>query len=438
MRGGVLRPWFGRKLCFACSAAGLLILIQAALNIEFPLLFLPALIGAAAAGLAADGYRAKKPKIALVLSRREARLITGDLIGSGLPAGAVFLDAAGLQEHLLRGAHREIDFIVTSKSPGRYGREEGVLIGAHLAGVPVFDVCDLSARLIGAVRLDDIDLRTYLISTAQSTGWRKAYARLKTAVEPACALGLAVLLSPVLAAIALAVKLSSAGPVLYKQRRTGHRGRVFMLLKFRSMCWDAEKAGPCWACENDERATPLGRILRLTRLDELPQLWNVFLGEMSFVGPRPERPEICERLQRQIPLFRLRTIVKPGITGWAQVRSGYARSIEESKRKLEHDLYYIQRTSFTLDLIILLKTLMVPLVLPLRAWRQARRREQERPALPAALAPRDVCVTGLPLRRLPSESGVRPDSACPSNREGTRWLVFARSPGGGPCRPFGQ
>ena len=173
-------------------------------------------------------------------------------------------------------------------------------------------------------------------------------------------LGLALSL-PVMAVVALAVKLDSKGPILFRQKRVGERGRIFVLNKFRSMSVDAERHGPVWAAARDPRVTRIGGWLRRTRLDELPQFWNVLVGDMSFVGPRPERPEFVGTLQREIPFYMGRHSVKPGITGWAQVRHRYAASVEDSMEKLQYDLYYIKNLSPLLDVVILLSTLQVVL-----------------------------------------------------------------------------
>ncbi len=166
---------------------------------------------------------------------------------------------------------------------------------------------------------------------------------------------------PVMALVALAVKLDSKGPMLFRQKRVGERGRIFVLNKFRSMSVDAERNGAVWATAGDPRVTRVGRLIRRTRLDELPQFWNVLVGDMSFVGPRPERPEFVGTLQREIPFYMGRHSVKPGITGWAQVRHRYAASVEDSMEKLQYDLYYIKNLSPLLDLVILLSTLQVVL-----------------------------------------------------------------------------
>jgi exopolysaccharide biosynthesis polyprenyl glycosylphosphotransferase len=172
------------------------------------------------------------------------------------------------------------------------------------------------------------------------------------------AAGLIVLL-PVLAIVAVAIKLDSRGPVLFRQERVGQSGRIFVLNKFRSMRQDAEAAGAVWASSHDPRVTRVGRFIRKIRLDEVPQLFNVLAGDMSLIGPRPERPEFVRTLQRQVPFYMGRHAVKPGITGWAQVRFQYAASVEDTLEKLQYDLYYIKNYSLFLDLIVLVQTIRV-------------------------------------------------------------------------------
>jgi sugar transferase (PEP-CTERM system associated) len=157
---------------------------------------------------------------------------------------------------------------------------------------------------------------------------------------------------------ALAVRLNSPGPVLFRQERCGHHGRPFTLLKFRSMTADAEAvSGPVWAQSNDPRITSVGKFIRKTRLDELPQIFNVLLGDMAMIGPRPERPHFVETLAKEIPYFGQRHIVKPGLTGWAQINYPYGNTVEDSKNKLQFDLFYIKHQSFLLDLSILFSTI---------------------------------------------------------------------------------
>ena len=167
---------------------------------------------------------------------------------------------------------------------------------------------------------------------------------------------------PVMVMVAIAIKLESPGAILYRQPRLGHNGCVFILNKFRSMRQDAEKeTGPVWTTHGDARTTRVGAILRRTRLDELPQLFNVLVGHMSFIGPRPERPEFVAELQKQIPYYMERLAVKPGLTGWAQVKYHYGSSVEDAVEKLQYDLYYIKNLSLFLDLVIVLSTVQVVL-----------------------------------------------------------------------------
>lgn len=167
---------------------------------------------------------------------------------------------------------------------------------------------------------------------------------------------------PLMVLTAAAIAADSPGPVFYSQIRVGRLGKPFKLYKFRSMAADAEAGGdPRWARKNDSRITRVGRFIRATRIDELPQLVNVLAGDMSMVGPRPERPHFVEQLSRTIPLYPQRTYVKPGLTGWAQVNFPYAASIEDAREKLSYDLYYAKNQSVALDAIILLSTIRVVL-----------------------------------------------------------------------------
>jgi sugar transferase (PEP-CTERM system associated) len=166
-----------------------------------------------------------------------------------------------------------------------------------------------------------------------------------------------ILAAPIMLIIAILIKLDSPGPVLFRQERVGEGAKVFVLLKFRSMRVDAEsKTGPIWASEDDQRATRVGRFIRKVRIDELPQMINVLKGDMSFVGPRPERPQFIDMLEKEIPFYSLRHSVKPGITGWAQVRCEYGASVEDAMEKLQYDIYYIKNMSLLFDLSIVLET----------------------------------------------------------------------------------
>ncbi len=184
----------------------------------------------------------------------------------------------------------------------------------------------------------------------------------KRALDVLGALALLLALAPVMLAVALLILLTDGGPVLYAQERTGQGGRTYRIRKFRTMRRDAERRGAAWATDGDPRVLPVGRFLRKARLDELPQLWNVLRGDMSLVGPRPEREVFVRELEARFPLFRLRELAKPGLSGWAQLKYGYGSTVEEQGRKLEYDLYYIKNTSLFLDLVCLLATAKVVLL----------------------------------------------------------------------------
>lgn len=192
------------------------------------------------------------------------------------------------------------------------------------------------------------------------------YEKIYRLFERVAAFLMLIIFSPLMAAIAIIIKINSPGPAIFKQLRTGQNGRLFWLYKFRSMIADApdgsaeKSSGAVWANKaGDSRVTSVGKVLRLTHLDELPQLWNVVRGELAFVGPRPERPELIAVILKDVPLFKWREIVRPGITGWAQINLGYAATVEESRQKLEYDLYYILHRSPIFDFVIILKTVLL-------------------------------------------------------------------------------
>jgi len=185
--------------------------------------------------------------------------------------------------------------------------------------------------------------------------------RIKRAVDIVGALALITASFPIMLLSAIATKIVSPGPVLFSQTRVGTNGAHFTIYKFRTMHLHAEKSGAQWASKEDNRLIPLGSFFRKTRIDELPQCWNILKGEMSIVGPRPERPEFTETLTKDIPYYDLRHVVKPGLTGWAQVSYPYGASTEDALKKLQYDLYYIKNYSLLLDLNILLRTVLVTL-----------------------------------------------------------------------------
>jgi lipopolysaccharide/colanic/teichoic acid biosynthesis glycosyltransferase len=167
----------------------------------------------------------------------------------------------------------------------------------------------------------------------------------------------AVLSLPIAIITAILIKIDSRGPVLYKQERVGKNGRVFTLMKFRSMRTDAEKNGPVWASNSDDRMTRVGRIIRKIRVDEIPQFWNILRGDMNFVGPRPERPHFVAQLAQEIDYYEQRHLIAPGLTGWAQIKYPYGASIEDARKKLEYDLYYIKNQNLALDATIMFETI---------------------------------------------------------------------------------
>jgi exopolysaccharide biosynthesis polyprenyl glycosylphosphotransferase len=228
-------------------------------------------------------------------------------------------------------------------------------------GIKVENASRLYEIVFGRIPLFQIEPAHVLLSDEfRPKSW---VTHLQTVYSFVLALAGLILCLPVMALVFVAVKLTSSGPALYKQQRVGHKQKCFYLYKFRSMYVDAEvRTGPVWASKNDPRITPLGWWLRKLRLDELPQFFNVLRGDMALVGPRPERPEFCTILAERIPLYHQRHIVKPGITGWAQINHRYTDTVEDIVPKLEYDLYYIKHLAPALDAYIIFHTLKVMLL----------------------------------------------------------------------------
>ena len=228
------------------------------------------------------------------------------------------------------------------------------LLQLRFDGVVIEDACDLLERLSGKMLLDGLRPSNFIYSQGFRIKPSQQISR-RIVSTIAAAVGL-LLFAPFLPFVILAVRVSSKGPIFFKQTRVGMGGRPFQVVKFRTMRTDAEAAGAKWASKDDPRVTPVGGFMRKTRIDEVPQLWNVLRGDMGFVGPRPERPEFVPWLTEQIPFFDLRHMIRPGLTGWAQVRYGYGATLAEAKEKLEYDLYYIKHMSLGLDLLIMFET----------------------------------------------------------------------------------
>ncbi|MGK2907452.1 MAG: TIGR03013 family XrtA/PEP-CTERM system glycosyltransferase [Desulfuromonadales bacterium] len=254
----------------------------------------------------------------------------------------------------------KVDKLIISMTERRGVLPVKNLLTCKLRGVEILDSPTFYEQLTGKLLVEDIQPSWFIYSNGfRFTSARRAWKRVLDIVLAFMGI---LLVLPFLPIVAVLIKLSSPGPVLFRQLRVGERGREFTLIKFRTMCDDAEKeTGPVWASENDPRITRLGGWLRKARIDEIPQLFNVLMGDMSFIGPRPERKEFVERLSEKIPYYGKRHFLKPGVTGWAQIKYPYGASDEDALEKLRYDLYYIKNYSLTLDLMIILETIKVVL-----------------------------------------------------------------------------
>jgi sugar transferase (PEP-CTERM system associated) len=256
---------------------------------------------------------------------------------------------------------RHVDRVVVSLANARGALPMDKLLELRLDGVCFDHLASVYEEYTGKIAVENLR-PSWLVF---SEGFRKTRAltaakRLLDITAAVCGL---LLVLPLMALVALAVKLTSPGPALYHQRRVGHHGRIFTVHKFRSMRQDAEATtGAVWAQRGDTRVTAIGGLLRRARLDELPQLWNVLIGDMSLVGPRPERPEFVTALTQQIPFYGQRHIVRPGLTGWAQVKYTYGATTEDALQKLQYDLFYIKNMSVALDLFIMVSTVKTVLL----------------------------------------------------------------------------
>ena len=231
------------------------------------------------------------------------------------------------------------------------------LLNMRFRGIAIEEVGDLRERLSGKIPLDGLRPSHFLYSEGFRISPSQQLTRQIVSIL-AAATGL-ILFLPFFPFVILAIKLSSKGPIFFCQTRVGEGGRHFEVWKFRSMTTDAEAGGAKYAQKNDPRVTPIGGFMRKTRIDEIPQLWNVLKGDMGFVGPRPERPEFVPWLTEQLPFYGLRNLIRPGLTGWAQVRYGYGATLAESREKLEYDLYYVKHMSLGLDLLIMFETIKI-------------------------------------------------------------------------------
>lgn len=243
----------------------------------------------------------------------------------------------------------KIDLIVVDNK-----KEKDVPLNYFNLGIDIQSVQKFYENIFQKIPLEALDENWFFENIINR---KPIYQAIKNIFEFVSAVLLLIILSPLLLLISLLIKLTSEGPALYKQKRVGKNGKVFTLYKFRTMIKDAEKYGIKKDNEEDWRVTKIGKILRKTHLDELPQLWNIIKGELSFVGPRPERPEFVEEFKQKIPFYEIRLIVKPGLTGWAQINFPHGLTLDDAYQKLEYDIFYIKNRSLILDMLIMIKTI---------------------------------------------------------------------------------
>jgi sugar transferase (PEP-CTERM system associated) len=299
-----------------------------------------------------NGERARAV-VEILRSRRDTGIEVVEGEGAGAFPGEIERFAADLR--LFRNPKKRIDRVIVAMENRRGSMPVRELLELRLNGVVIEDATYVMERLLGKLPLDGLNPSTLIFTQGFNVKASQQIFRRLVSMSVSF-IGLAICL-PFIPFIILAVRLSSPGPIFFRQTRVGLRGRHFSVIKFRTMRQDAEAGGAVWATKNDPRVTALGRFMRKTRIDEIPQLWNVLRGEMGFVGPRPERPEFVQWLASEIPFYELRHMIRPGITGWAQVRYQYGASLEETKQKLEYDLYYVKHLSVGLDLLIMFETI---------------------------------------------------------------------------------
>lgn len=301
------------------------------------------------------GERARR----LVDALRGRRDLGMDVVGWAGALGNGSLTRENLGKKLMAlKEERAVDRVIVGLSDGRGLMPVRELLEVRLSGVKVENVTTLLEKISGKIEVLDLN-PSWLIF---SEGFRLNVTLLfmRRLVSIVVSLFCLTVFLPLIPLIVLLIKLTSPGPVFYRQKRVGREGKIFNCYKFRTMRRNAEAdTGPTWALDDDPRITRVGRFLRKVRLDEIPQLWNVLRGDMGFIGPRPERPEFVERLIDEIPYYNLRHCVRPGLTGWAQIRYKYGSSVEDAKQKLQYDLFYIKNMSLGLDFWIIVQTVKV-------------------------------------------------------------------------------
>ena len=279
---------------------------------------------------------------------------------TGKLEGAIDLDS--IAAHLMEVVNKQKVHRVIVAMPDRRGTiPMPELLQLRMQGVKIEDATSWLEKISGKIEVDNL----YPSWLVFSDGFRRSttFIVIRRIVSITISLIGLILVAPLIPVIMVAIRLDSQGPVFYTQSRVGKAGQIFKVVKFRTMRQDAEAAnGPQWAGDNDPRVTRVGRFLRASRLDEIPQLWCVLKGDMAFVGPRPERPEFIEWLSKEIPFYGVRHMVRPGVTGWAQVKYKYGSTVEDSREKLQYDLYYIKNASIGFDLLIMFLTVKIVLL----------------------------------------------------------------------------
>jgi exopolysaccharide biosynthesis polyprenyl glycosylphosphotransferase len=326
------------------------------------------IVGAGAAGIALINAMRTTPKRASNPFRGTGYELVGfidddlRLRGEAIEGVSVLGDNAAMIEMVKTLRINELILAITN-SQTISDEMMNALLQCREMGRRVVTMATVYERLTGRVAIDYVGRDLYMVLPMDDSAIERAYKIIKRLIDVVSALVGLVIIGIAVIPIAIANRLTSPGPLLYKQRRVGQGGKIFEVYKFRSMRPDAERGtGAVWAHKGDDRITPAGRILRRSRIDELPQFINVLKGDMSLIGPRPERPEFVNALSLMIPFYRARHAVKPGITGWAQVKFGYGSTHEDSRIKLEHDLYYVKHASPLLDAMIALQTPLIMLL----------------------------------------------------------------------------
>jgi sugar transferase (PEP-CTERM system associated) len=268
---------------------------------------------------------------------------------------------AGTASLAVAAAEAGVDEVIVALSERRSGSMSlRDLLECKISGIRVSDLSTHFEKRLGQIRLDHVNAGWLIFGDGFNQGFLRT--AIKRVVDIFCAIVLVAITLPLMLITMLLISVESRGPIFYRQERVGLNGKAFNVFKFRSMRCDAEEDGnPRWAAAADDRVTRIGRLIRRVRIDELPQLYNVLKGEMSLVGPRPERPYFVDTLTKDIPYYAVRHSVKPGVTGWAQVRYEYGSTVEDAKQKLQYDLYYVKNHTLFLDMLIMFATVSVVL-----------------------------------------------------------------------------